>query len=87
MLGFEIGDNLIAQNFVVLKKLTGLILGLHFMRKNFVVIYTTHGLIDFPHLTMQVKTTSSETTAKPQPAITDEATKDNKKQLTAFVNC
>ena len=43
------------------------------MRNNSVVIDTTHGLINFPHLTMQVKTASSETTTKPQPVITDEA--------------
>ena len=54
-------------------KLTGPISGLHFMRNNSVVIDTTHGLIHFPHLTMEVKTASAETTTKPQPVITDEA--------------
>ena len=72
-LKFEKGDNSFAEHFVVLKKLTGPIIGLHFMRNNSVVIDTTHGLIHFPHLTMQVKTASSETTTKPQPVITDEA--------------
>ena len=72
-LKFEIGDNSFAEHFVVMKKLTGPIIGLHFMRNNSVVIDTTHGLIHFPHLTMQVKTTSSETTTKPQPVVTDEA--------------
>ena len=43
------------------------------MRNNSVVIDTTHGLIHFPHLTMQVKTASSETITKPQPVITDQA--------------
>ena len=43
------------------------------MRNNIVVIDTTHGLIHFPHLTMQVKTASSETSMKPQPVIFDEA--------------
>ena len=56
-LKFEIGDNSFAERFVVMKKLTGSIVGLHFMRNNSVVIDTTHGLIHFPHLTMQVKTT------------------------------
>ena len=56
-----------------MQKLTGPIIGLHFLRNNSVIIDTTHGLIDFPYLTMQVKTTSSETTTKPQPVITDEA--------------
>ena len=72
-LKFEIGDNSFAEHFVVMKKLTGPIIGLHFMRNNSVVIDTTHGLIHFPHLTMQVKTASSETTTKSQPVITDEA--------------
>ena len=71
-LKFEIGDNGFAEHFVVMKKLTGPIIGLHFMRNNSVVIDTTHGLIHFPHLTMQAKTTSSETPTKPQPVITDE---------------
>ena len=43
------------------------------MRNNSVVIDTTHGLIDFPHITMQVKKASSETTTKPQPVITVDA--------------
>ena len=55
-----------------MKKLTGPIIGLHFMRNNSVVIDTTHGLIHFPHLTMQVKTASNESTTKPQPVIMDE---------------
>ena len=70
---FENGDKSSAEHFVVMQKLTGPIIGLHFMRNNSVVIDTTHGLIRFPQLTMQVKTTSSETTAKPQTVITDEA--------------
>ena len=71
-LKFEIGDNSFTEHFVVMKKITGPIIGLHFMRNNSVVIDMTHGLIHFPHLTMQVKTTSSESTTKPQPVIMDE---------------
>ena len=56
-----------------MKKLTGPIIGLHFMRNNSVVNDTTHGLIHFPHLTMQVKTASSETTTIPQAVSTDES--------------
>ena len=56
-----------------MKKLTGPIVGLHFMKNNSVVTDTTHGLIHFPHLTMQDKTASSETTTKTQSFITDEA--------------
>ena len=72
-LKFEIGDNSFVEHFIVMKKLTGPIIGLHSMRNNSVVIDMTHGLIHFPHLTMQVKTASNETTTKPQPNITDEA--------------
>ena len=88
-LKFEIGDNSFDEHFVVMKKLTGPIIGLHFMRNNSVVIDTTHGPIHFPHLTMQVKTTSSETTTKPQPVITDEALiipPTTTKTITAFID-
>ena len=86
-LKFENGDNTFAEHFLVMKKLTGPIIGLHFMRNNSVVIDTTHGLIHFPHLTMQVKTASSETTTKPQSVITGEAltiSSKTKKTITAF---
>ena len=72
-LKFEIGDNTFAEHFGVLKKLTGPIIGLHFMRNNKVVIDTTHRPIHFPHMTMQVKMASSETTTKQQAVITDNA--------------
>ena len=88
-LKFEIGDNIFAEHFVVKKKLTGPKLGLHFMRNNSVVIDTTHGLIHFPHLTMQFKTASSETTTKPEPVITDEALTippSTTKTITAFID-
>ena len=65
-LKFDIGDHIFAENFVVMKNLTGPIIGLHFMRHNSVVTPTTHGLIHFPHLTMQVKSALSQTSAKPQ---------------------
>ena len=70
-LKFEIGDKSFAEHFVVMKKLTVPIVGLHFMRNNSVVIDTTHSLIHFHHLTMQVKTASSETTTKPQAVTMD----------------
>ena len=88
-LKFENGANSFAEHFVVMKKLTGLIIGLHFMRNNSVAMDTTHGLIHFPHLTMQVKTTSSETTTKPQPVNTDEALTippTTTKTITAFID-
>ena len=88
-LKLEIGYISFAEHFIVMKNLTGPINGLHFMRNNSVVIDTTHGLIHFPHLTMQVKTASSETTTKPQPVITDEALTippTTTKKITAFID-
>ena len=49
----------------------------------------THGLIHFPHLTMQNKTASSETTTKPQSVITEDALTippPTTKTITAFVD-
>ena len=88
-LKFEIRDNSFPEHFVVMKKLTAPIIWLLFMRNNSVVIDTTHGLIHFPHLTMQVKTASSETTTKPQPVITDEVLTippTTTKTITAFID-
>ena len=68
---FDIGDNTVPDYSVVLKKLTGPIVGLHFMRNNSVVIDATHALIQFAHLTMQIKITS-ETIAKPHAVLTDD---------------
>ena len=85
----EIGDNTFAEHFVVMRKLVGPIIGLLFMRNNSVVIDTTHGLIHFPHLTMQAKTASNETTTKRQPVLTDEALTippTTKKTITAFID-
>ena len=72
-LEFENGDNILAERSVVMKKIKKPIIGLHFMMNNSVVIDTTHGLILFPHLTTQVKTASSETNAKLQHVLTDDA--------------
>ena len=65
-LKFDIADHVFAEHFVAMKNLTGPIIGLHFMRRNSVFIDTTHGLIHFPHLTMQVKSALSQTGGKPQ---------------------
>ena len=88
-LKFEIGDKTFTEHFVLMKKLTGRIIGLHFMRTNSLVLDSTHGLIHFPHLIMQVETAPSETTTKRQPVITDDAlTKPptTTKTTTAFVD-
>ena len=80
-LEFEIRDNIFVEHFVM-KKLTGPIFGLNFMRKNSIVIDTTHGLMHFPHLIMQLETASSETTMKPLTLnhwrCPDDTTDDNK---------
>ena len=68
-LKLDIGGHIFAEHFVVMKNLTGPIIGLHFMKQNSVVIDTTHGLIHFPHLTMQVKSALSQASAKPQPVL------------------
>ena len=88
-LKFDIGDHIFAEHFVVMKNLTGPIIGLHFMRHNSVVIDTTHGLIHFPHSTMQVKSALSQTSAIPQAVLI----RDNiaipqmtTKTITAFVD-
>ena len=65
-LKFDIEDHIFAEHFVVVENLTGPIIGLHFMRHNSVVIDTTHGLVHFPHLTMQVKSALNQTSTKPR---------------------
>ena len=88
-LKFDIGDHTFAEHFVVMKNVTGRIIGLHFMRHNSVVIDTTHGLIHFTHLTMQVKRALSQTSAKPQVVlIYDSKTEPQMttKRITAFVD-
>ena len=72
-----------------MKNLTGPNIGLHFLRQNSVVIDTTHGLIYFPHLTMQVKSASTGTSAKPQAVLIHESKTvppKTTKTITAFVD-
>ena len=88
-LKFDIGDHIFAENFVVMKNLTGPIIGLHFMRHNCVVIDTTHEIIHFPHLTIQIKSALSQTSAKLQLVlIQDNITipQMTTKTITAFVD-
>ena len=88
-LKFDIGDHIFAEHFVVMKNLTGPVLGLHFMKHNSVVIDTTHGLIHFPHLTMHVKSASSQASAKPQPVLIHDSItipQMTTKTITAFVD-
>ena len=88
-LKLEIVEKFFAEHFVEKEKLRGPKIGFHFMRNSSVVFDTTHGLIHFPHLTMQVKTASSGATTKPQPVITDDALKISPrttKTFTTFVD-
>ena len=71
-LKFDIGHNTFPEYLVVMRKLRGPNIGLHLMRRNKVVIDTMHGLIHFPHLTMQVKTAASKASAKLQLVLTDD---------------
>ena len=72
-----------------MKNLTAPIKGLHFMRHNCLVIEATHGLIDFRHLTLQVKSATSETKAKRQAVLIDDSitvSPMTTKAITAFVD-
>ena len=88
-LKFDIGDHIFAEHFVVMKNLTGPIIGLPFTKHNSVVIDFTHRLIHFPHLTMQNKSASSQASAKPQPVPIHESItipQMTTKTITAFVD-
>ena len=88
-LKFNIEDNTFAEHFVLIKKLTRPIRGLHFMRHNSVVIDDTHGLIHFPHKIKQAKTAATETSAKPQAVLVQDNTTvppNTIKTITAFVD-
>ena len=88
-LKFDIRDHIFAEHFVVMKNLTGPIIGLHFLKHNSVVIDTTHGLVHFPHLTMQVKSATSQASAKPQLVLIHDSItipQMTTKTITAFVD-
>ena len=72
-----------------MKNLTGPTIGLHFLRHKSVVDDTTHDLIHFPHLTMQVKSALSQTSAKPQAVLMHNSIalpEMASKTITAFVD-
>ena len=88
-LKFDIGHHIFAEHFVVMKNLRGPIIELHFMRHNSVVIDTTHGLIHFPHLTMEFKTAMNQTTAGHQAVLIHDSItipQLTTKLITAFVD-
>ena len=71
-----------------MKNLTGPIIGLHFTKHNSVVIDTTHGLIQFRHLTIQFKSALNQTSAKPQLVLIHDSItipQITTKTITAFV--
>ena len=71
-----------------MKKVTGSIIGIHFMRNNSVVLDTTDGLIHFPHL-MRVKTASNQNKFKTPLILTENALTippRTTETLTAFVD-
>ena len=89
LLKFDIGDQILAQQIVVEKNLTGPFIILHFMRHNSVGIETTHGLIHFPHLQMQVEIALSQTSAKPPAVLIHDSITTlqlTTKTMTAFVD-
>ena len=72
-----------------MKNLTRPVIGLHFVSHNSVVIDATHGVIHFPHLTMQVKSALSQTSAKPQDVLIHDSVtipQMKTKTITAFVD-
>ena len=73
-LAFDIGDNTFAKHSVVMTNLTGPIISLHYTGHNNGAIDTTHGVIHFPHLTMQAKNAVSAASAKLQPVFFDDST-------------
>ena len=72
-LEFDNGHHTQAEQFVVMKDLTGPIIGLQFLRRNSVVIDTTHILVHFPQMTLQVKSAASEVSVEPQVVFIDDA--------------
>ena len=86
---FGKGDHTFAEHLVVMNNLTGPFTGLQIMRHNSVVTETTHGLIYFPHLTMQVKSAWSGTSANPQVVLSHDSIilpPMTTKTITAFVD-
>ena len=85
---FDIEDHTFAKHFVVMENLKRPIIGLHFMGHNCVAIDTTHDLIHFPHLTMQLKSIASEIGTKTLAVLIDDTiTKPpmTTKSITTFV--
>ena len=79
-LKFDIGDHTFAEHSVVMKNLTGPIMGLHFMRHKIVLIDLTHGLVDLLLLTMQIKSAKNEVSVQPQAVIFDDTLKTSQQK-------
>ena len=88
-LKFDMGNKNFAEHFVVMRNMTGLIIGLHLMKHNSVVIDTTQRLIHVKHLTMQSKNAAIETSAKAETVLIHDSTTVPLKTtntITAFVD-
>ena len=72
---FDIKGNTFAEHFVVLKNLKADHYRIALHEENNVVIDTTHGLIQFPHLRRQAKNAAIETSAKPRLFLIQDNTK------------
>ena len=55
-LKFEVGDFAFHENFIVMEKLTGPIIGLMFLQRNHTVLDMRQGILNFPYFSMQLKT-------------------------------
>ena len=61
---FEIGDWTSKETFIVASKITGLILGLTFLKSNSAILDASQGLLHFPHLTYAINPVSDEQPTK-----------------------
>ena len=66
---FEIGDWTFKETFIVANKITGLILGLTFLKNNSAILDASQGLVHFNHLTYAINPASDEQPTKPHEVI------------------
>ena len=88
-LKFYMGNNTCAEHFDLMKNMTEPTTGLHSKRHSSVVVEAIHGLIRFPHSTMQAKNAAIGTSSKTQPVPTHNKTSVppmTTKTITEFVD-
>ena len=54
-LQFEVGDITFRENFIVMTKLTGPLIGLLFQQRNSTILDMRQGILNFPFFSMQLK--------------------------------